>query len=289
MEMKKNKFIFAGVALGLIDILIVSRFAPLPIYQILLILSIGLVAFGLLNVKNKREDNTKVNQGNTTSGSDPLGDLKRYDIKLSNSDIKRNFYKYIPEIKTQNVTKRNDIYSISNFIAIDVETTGLKPATDRIVSISAIRFENWEPMEIFYTLINPKTDIPAEVTRINNITNDMVTNAPTFPQVAESLSEFIGKSNLVGHNIAFDLAFLYCSGLNLLDKDIKFYDTLQLAKYLINSSDKTGTHLDYVKDYKLSTLCSRFNIKASGFHNAGADSYFAGLLFEKIVKIKIDN
>ena len=214
-------------------------------------------------------------------------DLRRSDIKLSEAKLKRNFYKDIPEIKTQNITRRNDIYSISNFVVIDVETTGLKPATNRIISISAIRFEDWQPKEIFNTFINPQTDIPVEATRINHITNDMVVDAPTFSQIAESLSEFIGNSNLVGHNIAFDLAFLYCSGLNLMDKGIKFFDTLQLSKYLLQGIEKSSGYLGYVKDYKLSTLCRYFNINISSLHDAKNDSYATGLLFEKIVKYKI--
>ena len=286
--MTKKKMIIAGAVLALIDILLISRFAPLPIYQIILLASVGLIAFGILESKGKKKDKAQANQQSGGDAPDPFHDLKKHDIKLSNAKIKRNFYKNIPEIKTQNVTERNDIYSISNFIAIDVETTGLKPATDRIISVSAIRFEDWEPVEIFYTLVNPETSIPVEVTKINHITDNMVANAPTFPQVAESLSEFIEKSNLVGHNIAFDLAFLYCSGLNLMDRGIKFYDTLQLSQYLMNSSEKTGTYIDYVRDYKLSTLCQHFNIRITNFHNSGVDSYATGLLFEKIVKYKIN-
>lgn len=285
--MTKKKMIIVGVVLALIDMLLISRFAPLPVYQIILLASIGLIAFGILEFKGKKKDKAQANQQSGGNTLDLFQDLKKYDIKLSNAKIKRNFYKNIPEIKTQNVTKRNDIYSISNFIVIDVETTGLKPATNRIISVSAIRFEDWEPVEIFYTLVNPQTSIPVEATRINHITNDMVVDAPTFSQIAESLSEFIGNSNLVGHNIAFDLAFLYCSGLNLMDKGIKFYDTLQLSQYLMNSSEKTGTYIDYVRNYKLSTLCQHFNIRITNFHNSGVDSYATGLLFEKIVKYKI--
>ena len=286
--MTKKKMIIVGAVLALLDILLISRFAPLPVYQIILLASIGLITFGILESKGKKKDKTQENQQSSGNALNMFRDLKKYDIKLSNAKIKRNFYKNIPEIKTQNVTKRNDIYSISNFIAIDVEATGLKPATDRIVSVSAIRFEDWEPVEIFYTLVNPQTNIPVEVTKINHITDNMVVDAPTFSQIAESLSEFIGNSNLVGHNIAFDLAFLYCSGLNLMDRGIKFYDTLQLSQYLINSSEKTGTYIDYVRNYKLATLCQHFNIKITNFHNSGVDSYAAGLLFEKIVKYKIN-
>lgn len=282
--MKKKYLIFAGLVLIIFDVFVISRFINLHVYQIVLIIGVGLIIAGVINPTKKKKSKMQQSEVNAVN---VVMDLKRADIKLSEVKLKRNFYKDIPEIKTQNITKRNDIYSISNFIVIDVETTGLKPATNRIISISAIRFEDWQPKEIFNTFINPQTDIPLEATRINHITNDMVVDAPTFSQIAESLSEFIGNSNLVGHNIAFDLAFLYCSGLNLMDKGIKFYDTLRLSKYLLQGIEKSSGYLGYVKDYKLSTLCRYFNIKISSLHDAKNDSYATGLLFEKIVKYKI--
>lgn len=282
--MKKKYLIFAGLVLIIFDIFVMFRFVNLHVYQIVLIIGAGLIIAGVINPTKKKKSKMQQSEVNAVN---VVKDLRRSDIKLSEAKLKRNFYKDIPEIKTQNITRRNDIYSISNFIVIDVETTGLKPATNRIISISAIRFEDWQPKEIFNTFINPQTDIPVEATRINHITNDMVVDAPTFSQIAESLSEFIGNSNLVGHNIAFDLAFLYCSGLNLMDKGIKFFDTLQLSKYLLQGIEKSSGYLGYVKDYKLSTLCRYFNINISSLHDAKNDSYATGLLFEKIVKYKI--
>ena len=279
--MKKKYLIFAGLVLIIFDIFVMFRFVNLHVYQIVLIIGAGLIIAGVINPTKKKKSKMQQSEVNAVN---VVKDLRRSDIKLSEAKLKRNFYKDIPEIKTQNITRRNDI---SNFIVIDVETTGLKPATNRIISISAIRFEDWQPKEIFNTFINPQTDIPVEATRINHITNDMVVDAPTFSQIAESLSEFIGNSNLVGHNIAFDLAFLYCSGLNLMDKGIKFFDTLQLSKYLLQGIEKSSGYLGYVKDYKLSTLCRYFNINISSLHDAKNDSYATGLLFEKIVKYKI--
>lgn len=289
--MKRKHLIFLGIFLIALDIGIISRFVPLAVYQFVLILGIVMIVLGAVNFQNMHMPRIllqprPVRQPQPTP-MDIFQSLPRYNIQLSDRTVKRNFYKDIPAIITTNITKRTDEYSVSNFIAIDVETTGLKPATNRIISISAIRFEDWEPMEIFYTLINPQTHIPEEATQINNITDEMVANAPTFSQVADSLMEFVGNSNLVGHKIQFDLAFLYCSGLNLLNKHLKFFDTLELSQYLIKKLRRENNLLGYVDDYKLPTLCRHFRIPIRSFHNAGYDSYAAGLLFEEIVSHKL--
>ena len=60
--MTKKKMIIAGAVLALIDILLISRFAPLPIYQIILLASVGLIAFGILESKGKKKDKAQANQ-----------------------------------------------------------------------------------------------------------------------------------------------------------------------------------------------------------------------------------
>lgn len=215
------------------------------------------------------------------STSDPLQSVPLWDIQLSDEKLKRNFFKYMPEIKLTNVTAKTDTYYVSKFVTVDVETTGLKPATDRIVSVSAIRFEDWEPVERFYTLINPEKPISGDATKVNHITDDMVADAPTFAQVAMSLKNFVGNSSIVGHNVRFDLSFLYCSGLDLLDGKRKYYDTLQLARYLFENTPWMQTD-----NYKLATVCKHYRIKIHKLHDAGYDSYATGLLFKAIVKDK---
>lgn len=102
--------------------------------------------------------------------------------------------------------------------------------TDSLLEVAAIKFEDWTPIEKFHTLINPGKHIPEEATQVNNITDDMVINSPKFSQVIESLDKFIGNSNIVGHNLPFDLKFLYRNGHDFLASKRKYYDTLEIAK-----------------------------------------------------------
>ena len=134
-----------------------------------------------------------------------------------------------PELKTSNIISTSHLDRLGSFTVIDVETTGLKPAKDRIVEVSAIRFDKWEPVGRFSTLINPEMHIPDDAARIHGITDEDVADAPVIEDVIESLSAFVGPATVVGHNVKFDLQFLYCSGWNLFDGRRRYYDTCQLA------------------------------------------------------------
>lgn len=182
------------------------------------------------------------------------------------------------EFKSKNITKRTNLAKFSSFIVLDTETTGLNPHRDKIIQITAIRFINFEPEEIFTTYINPESDIPYSATKINHITNDMVKNAPAFSQIEKSLRDFICKLPIVAHNASFDVNFLLHSGLQIdFDKTI-FYDTLQLSKALIKD----------VPNYKLATVCSERGIVFNNLHNSTADALATGLLFIDLLKIRFE-
>lgn len=68
-----------------------------------------------------------------------------------------------PEHMFSNVTKQTNLDYLSNFVVIDTETTGLHPSSDRITEVTAIRFRNWQPVEMFSTLVNPGKSIPSVV------------------------------------------------------------------------------------------------------------------------------
>ena len=79
---------------------------------------------------------------------------------------------------------------------------------DKIVQITAIKFENFKPTKIFTSLVNPKRFIPYNVSQIHGITNEDVEFSPTFGEIKDQLSEFIKDEIVIGHNITFDLNFL---------------------------------------------------------------------------------
>jgi DNA polymerase III subunit epsilon len=92
---------------------------------------------------------------------------------------------------------------------IDLETTGLNLANDRIVEISILKMHPDQRKEVMTQRINPGIPISAESISIHHITNEDVANEPSFAKVAGTLNNFIANSDLSGYNIVkFDLPLL---------------------------------------------------------------------------------
>jgi DNA polymerase-3 subunit epsilon len=98
-----------------------------------------------------------------------------------------------------------------NFLALDVETTGLFPIMHRLVEIGAVRFrlDGWE-LATFQQLIDPEIPIPPEVQQVHGITDAMERRKPTIEHVLPPFIEFLGESDtiLLAHHAPFDLSFL---------------------------------------------------------------------------------
>lgn len=194
-----------------------------------------------------------------------LDSLKRYDIVLSDEKHNRNESIYM---ECKNVTRATPLNKIKDFVAVDTETTGIKTAGNDIVQLSAVKFKNFAPVELFSTYIKPRKSIPKEATDINGITDDMVDNAPRFYQIINSFNEFIEELPLVAHNAPFDMKHLYANGLDSVENKTVF-DTLDLSKKIIKDA----------YSYKLQDICEEADIYFDNAHNSDADSLAAGLLF----------
>lgn len=96
----------------------------------------------------------------------------------------------------------------SRIAVIDLETTGFRPRSDRVVEIAVVilSLPDLSIYDEFDTLLNPERDIGAQ--HIHGISPDMVVGAPTFREVAAILAEHVHDAVLVCHNIAFDIPFL---------------------------------------------------------------------------------
>ncbi len=94
-------------------------------------------------------------------------------------------------------------------VFFDLETTGLDITNDRIVEISLLKITPDGSETIKTRRLNPQMPIPAEATAIHGITDADVADAPTFAQVARSLANLIGDSDLAGFNSSsFDVPML---------------------------------------------------------------------------------
>lgn len=202
-----------------------------------------------------------------------IAQIPKFEIQIDGKAVKltRNHISDLPDVHISSVGPKFNTSRISSFVVIDTETTGLSASKDRICQLSGILFVDGEPVKAFDTLVNPKKKMPAEASQINGLTDEMLADAPTIDEVASSFLGFIGDRPIVGYNLIFDLKFLYCSGIDIIQKR-KFFDACQLARKVY----------DGPIDYKLSTVSEYVGIFCDA-HNSLSDCWATGQLFLKEV------
>jgi len=116
------------------------------------------------------------------------------------------------------------------YVALDLETTGLRPEHDAIIEVGAVKFRENEVLETWSSLVNPQRPIPHKITQLTGITQAEVNQAPTLSSVISPLRSFVKDYPIVGHNVPFDLRFLKRHDLFL---DNPAIDTFELASILL--------------------------------------------------------
>jgi DNA polymerase III subunit epsilon len=92
---------------------------------------------------------------------------------------------------------------------IDLETTGVNTASDRVVEIAIVKIMTDGAKLQKRKLVNPEMPIPPDASAVHGITNQMVENAPTFKQVANEIKQFLDHCDLGGYNSnKFDVPML---------------------------------------------------------------------------------
>lgn len=208
-----------------------------------------------------------------------LNAITKVEIILS-APAERQLLKNLPAYSFSNITRTTRLDSIFPLVVLDVETTGLYPSKAEIVEVSAIKFDTgMKPVSCFTSLCKPKKPIPEEATAVNNITDDMVKDSPSFAEIAPALTEFMQGCHVAGHNLDFDLRFIFAHGATLPEGK-RFYDTLDLARLTIPQG--------YLYNYKLDTLCNYYKIRRNGAHRSLSDCYATSKIFSGIVLEKTD-
>jgi len=124
--------------------------------------------------------------------------------------------------------------NVAGFAVVDVETTGLFPARDRVVEVAVVHLDPGASITgEFSTLIDPRRDVGP--TRIHGIRASDVTGAPTFPAAAQTIRRLLAGRVLVAHNARFDAMFLAAEfgrcGMQLPPAPVMC--TMQLAGYYL--------------------------------------------------------
>ncbi len=174
----------------------------------------------------------------------------------------------------------NSPLSDIEFVAFDLETTGLFPVSCRIVEFGAVRFRlAGKEQGQFQQIVDPECRVPQDATRIHGITNAMVKGQPTVSETLPSFFDFLSgpKTLLLAHNATFDLGFL---GFAAARMDVEFpvnpvIDTLALARRCVRG----------IKSYRLEKLAIHLGLADSEDHRALSDAQLAMALLRKIIKL----
>ncbi|MFZ2967941.1 MAG: exonuclease domain-containing protein [Sulfuricurvum sp.] len=180
-------------------------------------------------------------------------------------------------IPKRNITKPEHIKKFQYYTVIDFETTGLNPNDSEIIEIGAVKlhWDTLEPNNTFHSFVRPDNPIPKRITSINNITNEMVDNAPHISKVIVELIDFIGNDCIIAHNAPFDMKFLVSAaqsnGVEIRAKG--YICTLKMARSLLA-----------LQNHKLPTVAKHFGIEFNP-HRAVDDCIATGYVFSEMCKI----
>lgn len=105
-------------------------------------------------------------------------------------------------------TKRPSPLAETQFVVLDVETTGLSPLHNRVIEICAVRVQRGAVGARFQTLVDPGASVPPDIVRLTGITRAMLDGQPAFAAIAPALAAFLGADPVVAHNATFDYSFL---------------------------------------------------------------------------------
>ena len=120
------------------------------------------------------------------------------------------------------------------YVAFDIETTGLKVSQEAITEIGAVVIQNGEITGRFQTFVDPERHLSNEIIALTGITDQMLKGAPKPAQALRDFLAFVNGRPLVAHNAEFDIGFIRegCRREGL-DFDPTYVDTLILAQNLL--------------------------------------------------------
>ncbi len=154
---------------------------------------------------------------------------------------------------------------------LDVETTGRDASVDRVVELGIVVGRRGEVVAKYNWLINPGMPIPAEVTAIHHITDEMVADKPRFETIAHEIAAALKGCVPAAYNALFDRAFLMSefsrakadtTGVPALTREVEWLDPLVWAREIQEGE----------KSRSLGDVATRLGIALENAHRAQDDA-----------------
>ena len=162
----------------------------------------------------------------------------------------------------------------TEFVAFDIETTGLNARDDRMTEIGAVIFSGGEIKETFNTFVNPHMPIPANIVELTGIHDSDVADAPEEKEAMEAFLRFAGDRPLIAHNAHFDVGFMTAACLRQgIRFSPVFLDTLALSQAL----------LPELKRFKLDIVSNHLQLPQFNHHRASDDAMVVARIMDKFL------
>lgn len=212
--------------------------------------------------------------------------------------IKINIGKYNPGNDSNEKTIRNKGKSLNEFpdtySLLDLETTGLDPNYDDIIEVAILKVKNNEIVDRYQSLIQPNSSyidtdtkkpvyVDSYIEELTGITSEMLEDAPKIKDVLQEIIDFIDDDIILGHNVNFDINFLYdeIESYNGNEFNNDFFDLLKISRRALKD----------IKHHRLKDLSSYFNYEYKA-HRAMSDCQatydIANKLKDYVIKNNID-
>ena len=161
------------------------------------------------------------------------------------------------------------------YVAFDLETTGLSSRTDKIIEIGAVVLKGGVEQDRFQTFVHPGRPLDKKIVELTGISDDMLVGAPTIEEVLPKFLDFVGNRVLVAHNSDFDTGFIRAE-CQRLGYEYRFtaVDTLILAQNL----------LPHLNKFKLDIVSNALSLPDFNHHRAGDDAMTCGLILDRLMK-----
>lgn len=161
------------------------------------------------------------------------------------------------------------------YAIVDIETTGGNAGSGSITEIAILISDGKSILDSYTTLVNPLQPIPLFIEKLTGISDEMVSNAPTFSQIAKDIHELLQDKIFVAHNVNFDYSFI---AHQLNQQGYKFNArklcTVRLSRKVFED----------LPSYSLGNLCRSLDIQVKNRHRAMGDAAATTELFHRIVE-----
>lgn len=164
---------------------------------------------------------------------------------------------------------------ISDYIAIDLETTGIRLSKDKIIEVGLLKVKDSHIIDTFSCVINPDMQVDNKILELTKISKNELENAKRIHEVINHIVDFCEEYVLLGHNTIFDYSFVKKEANRAgLEFEKRGIDTYKLCKKVLPENVRKN----------LTDACGYFGIERKNSHRAFSDAYYTHVLFQEIIK-----